>query len=91
MSFSVRGFSPHPLRESTHTHYMTLRTTPHTYLSPVSVPLCSFSYPQEAVDPEAVDPEMQEEFEAFIEEIEEHLMMQEFGPDPEAEEADSAQ
>ena len=42
--------------------------------------------PHEGVDPEALDPEIQQEFEAFIEEIEEHLMMQEFGPEPEAEE-----
>lgn len=42
--------------------------------------------PHEGVDPEALDPEIQQEFEAFIEEIEEHLMMQEFGPEPESEE-----
>ena len=35
------------------------------------------------MDPEALDPDIQQEFEAFIDEIEEHLMMQEFGPESE--------
>ena len=33
------------------------------------------------LDSEGMDPEMEEEFEAFIDEIEEHLLMQDFDPD----------
>ena len=32
-------------------------------------------------DSEGMDPEMEEEFEAFIDEIEEHLLMQDVDPD----------
>ena len=53
----------------------------------LSIPMSTqsiYSYiPQEDVDPEALDPDIQQEFEAFIDEIEEHLMMQEFGPESE--------
>ena len=33
------------------------------------------------LDTEGMDPDMEEEFEAFIDEIEEHLLMQDFDPD----------
>jgi hypothetical protein len=45
--------------------------------TPLSIP---FSYGIE-VDDEGLDPEIELEMEAFIDEIEEHLMMRDFDPD----------
>lgn len=53
------------------------------YDSLIFSPLLKFSFLPEELqfDTEGMDPEMEEEFEAFIDEIEEHLLMQDFDPD----------
>ena len=43
-------------------------------------PVCKF-YSDDEDDYDGLDPEIEQEMEAFIEEIEEHLMLQDFDPE----------
>ena len=52
----------------------------HVHLLTRRHPLPSSFLPGD-VDSQGMDPDMQDEFEAFIDEIEDHLLMQDFDPD----------
>ena len=71
-----------PLYSSLYYPLFTVHVSVNSYANSLLQSIYS-NIPQEGVDPEALDPDIQQEFEAFIDEIEEHLMMQEFGPESE--------